>query len=89
MCVCVIVSATVGCRTCLCITDLAAGAFTGEKDADQQEVKLSALQQDSGPEVSRVTCQAKEITACHRPTEDCPRHWPTKHTVNRVKAVVP
>ena len=44
----------------------------GVKDAKQQELKLSAEQQDSRPEVSTVTCQAKEITACHRPTKDCP-----------------
>lgn len=52
---------------CLCITDLAAGAVVGEKDANQQEVKPSMQQQDSWPEVSAVTCQAKEITGCHRP----------------------
>ena len=34
-----------------------------EKHANQQEVKLSTQQQDSGPEVNRVTCQAKEITS--------------------------
>lgn len=51
-------------------------------DANQQEVKLSTQQQDWRPEVSGVTCQAKEITACHRPTKDCPRHWPAKHAVS-------
>lgn len=49
--------------------------FTEEKDANQQEVKLSAQQQDSGPEVSGVTCQAKEITARHRPTTGCAHQW--------------
>lgn len=37
-----------------------------EADADQQEVKLSTQQQDSGPGVSAVTCQAKEITTDQR-----------------------
>lgn len=54
----------------------------GGKDANQQEVKLSTRQQDWRPEVSGVTCQAKEITACHRPTKDCPRHSPAKHAVS-------
>lgn len=41
------------------------------KDANQQEAKLSTWHQDSGPEVSRVTCQAKEITFCYRLTKGC------------------
>lgn len=56
--------------------------------ANQQEVKPSMPQQDSGPEVSGVTCQAKEIT-------DQPEaalvsgHQPAKHTCQHiVKAVV-
>lgn len=52
------------------------------KDANQQEVKLSTQRQDSEPEVSGVTCQAKEITASHTPTKDWPHHWTAKHTVN-------
>lgn len=59
-------AAAAGCYVCLCTTHLAAGAFRKEEDANQQEVKLSTQQQDSGPEVSRVTCQAKEITTNQR-----------------------
>lgn len=71
-CVCVN-RAMVGCWIRLRITDLAVGVFTGEKGANQQELKLSTQQQDSGPEVSGVTCQAKELTACHRLTKGRPR----------------
>lgn len=59
------------------------------KGANQQEVKLSTQHQDSEPEVSGVTCQAKEITANHTPTKYWPHHWTTKHCQHRVKALVP
>lgn len=63
-CVCIAPSEKVGRWMCLCITDLAAGEYV-RGGGSQWEVKLSEQQQDSQPEVSRVTCQAKEITACH------------------------
>lgn len=67
-------AAAAGYYMCLCITNLAAGVFRKEEDANQQEVKLSTQQQDSGPEVSRVTCQTKEITTNQR-LHSCTHQW--------------
>ncbi|TNN66213.1 hypothetical protein EYF80_023552 [Liparis tanakae] len=52
-----------------------------QEDESQQQLKLSTRQQDSGPEVSGVTCHAKEITACRRLPKAgvVSGHWPAEH----------